>query len=145
MMSYQVKWCTTPRQLLASSLPQGAEGAGSSAQHATQLGGLPTHRLQPHSHALIPIQPHPRPLPSHAPEPAHPPCSRLDDVGDLWEPDTEDPTADRECTSPFHLAPYQVRQACTASFALLKSVAMLCLCDSTGSSGLRFSGHGMML
>ncbi|KIY94855.1 hypothetical protein MNEG_13107 [Monoraphidium neglectum] len=31
---------------------------------------------------------------------------RLDETGDLWEPEEEDPTAQRECTSPFHLAPY---------------------------------------
>ncbi|GBF91369.1 hypothetical protein Rsub_04109 [Raphidocelis subcapitata] len=32
---------------------------------------------------------------------------RLDAEGDLWEADQPDPTAERECTSPFHLAPYK--------------------------------------
>ncbi|KAI8466586.1 MAG: Mur ligase [Monoraphidium minutum] len=32
---------------------------------------------------------------------------RLDEDGALWEPEVEDPTAERECTSPFHLAPFQ--------------------------------------
>lgn len=32
---------------------------------------------------------------------------RLDDEGDLWEAEEPDPTAERECTSPFQLAPYQ--------------------------------------
>ncbi len=45
---------------------------------------------------------HPPPLP--LPLPPKPP--RLDDDGFLWEPEEEDPTAERECTSPFHLAPF---------------------------------------
>lgn len=32
---------------------------------------------------------------------------RLDDDGDLWEPVEEDPTLERDSTTPYHLAPYQ--------------------------------------
>ncbi|KAK9840910.1 hypothetical protein WJX81_000011 [Elliptochloris bilobata] len=31
---------------------------------------------------------------------------RMDRQGDLWEPEEEDPTLDRDCSAPFHLAPY---------------------------------------
>ncbi|KAK9799389.1 hypothetical protein WJX73_010816 [Symbiochloris irregularis] len=32
---------------------------------------------------------------------------KLSEDGDLWVPDEEDPTLKRECSTPFHLAPYQ--------------------------------------
>lgn len=32
---------------------------------------------------------------------------RLDEDGDLWRPSEPDPTASRECSTPFHVSPYR--------------------------------------
>lgn len=34
---------------------------------------------------------------------------RLDEQGNIWEPEEDDPSAELEGTSPFHIVPYQGR------------------------------------
>jgi hypothetical protein len=75
-------------------------------------GGAQSRPRAPRTRRALPSGATPRldqkPAPVLPPPKSPPPHPRLDDEGFLWEADEADPTADRECSAPFHLAPFAV-------------------------------------